>query len=432
MLRSGQNFARPFVLLGARRTPYTYVQHTMSSANLHLSKISSFSTISPAVHDPAPPLPPQPPRRHILSSLFEFYKLKLVGQVVSTTFVGYIAGVGGAVRDIDPLAFAGTTLGTLLVACAGSAFNQIYERNSDQLMKRTADRPLANGERSLAWGVSYASLPLVAGTGLLYVEGGPLPTQVALVTWGSYMLYTVLKPHTRFNTHVGALVGGLSPLIGYAAAKGTIYDPYAALLFSTIYLWQFPHFYGLSYSLGKQYKAAGLKMLCAEDPTGMRAARGSLWAAGAGMGIPLAYMFLLHSLSPALLFLPFGIMYLSAKKFHWVASQGGNMNVMSTELYRRCQRMIGGWIALLIFVYAYHYYFETDPNAFIDDPYREVIMEDFQESMPRFKPELAKIEAKRAEGYLQFPEIYDVNKLTPEERQRILATHDPYNKATLD
>lgn len=154
-----------------------------------------------------------------------------------------------------------TVLGTAGVAFAASILNQVLERHSDARMERTQGRPIAAGRVS-AWTATWLGLALAAcGLAYLLLSAGLLPAVLAGVTLFVYVgVYTPLKTRTAWNTAVGAIPGALPPLIGAAAAAGTLSVTdwtMAALLF----LWQFPHFWAIAWIYRDDYARGGLVML---------------------------------------------------------------------------------------------------------------------------------------------------------------------------
>lgn len=156
-------------------------------------------------------------------------------------------------------------IGAGLVGTACSAFNQVLERDTDALMRRTEARPLPARRLSpfevLAFGTVTGSLGLAE----LAWGANPLAAGIALLTLATYVLfYTPLKRRTTFNTAVGAIPGALPPLIGWAAVRGSL-DPAAWTLFAIVFLWQFPHFLAIAWLNREDYGRAGLKMLPVVD-----------------------------------------------------------------------------------------------------------------------------------------------------------------------
>jgi protoheme IX farnesyltransferase len=160
-------------------------------------------------------------------------------------------------------------LGIALVAAGSSALNQLLERRTDAQMRRTAVRPLPSGRLSagevLLFGLGTGAV------GVLYlalcVNG--LTAWLACGTFLLYVLaYTPLKRFTSLSTAVGAVPGALPPVLGWAAAGGSL-DRGALSLFAILFLWQFPHFLAIAWIYRDEYARAGLKML----PLGGRAPR---------------------------------------------------------------------------------------------------------------------------------------------------------------
>jgi protoheme IX farnesyltransferase len=174
------------------------------------------------------------------------------------------------------------------VAASSSIANQILERRTDRLMKRTAARPLVAGRLTVAAAWWLTAVTLVVGTATSWVASGWEPAAAAVATWLLYvLLYTPLKRITPLNTAVGAVAGALPVAIGWLAADGPARlaagDARGALavgaLATVLYLWQFPHFMAIAWIYRAQYAAAGARMLTVVDPTGLRAAGQALAAA---------------------------------------------------------------------------------------------------------------------------------------------------------
>lgn len=192
--------------------------------------------------------------------------------VVLTTGVGYYLAVG-AVGSPDYLVFFHTVLGTALVAGGASALNQLYERDLDGRMPRTAMRPLPEGRVQPAEARRYGWILSIAGLAQLAIGAGILAAAVALVTLGSYIaVYTPLKRRTPLSTAVGAIPGALPPLIGWAAARGSL-EPAAWTLFAIVFLWQMPHFFSIAWIYRTEYERAGIPLLPVVEPEGRSTAR---------------------------------------------------------------------------------------------------------------------------------------------------------------
>jgi protoheme IX farnesyltransferase len=208
--------------------------------------------------------------RERLSDLAELAKLRISLLVLFVTGAGYCLG---APRPIGPAGLLHALFGTALVAVAANILNQVMERRWDRLMRRTTDRPIAAG-RVDARAAAAVSVGL-AGLGVAYLAlaANLLAAALAATTLILYLFaYTPLKRVTEHNTLVGAVPGALPPLIGYAAAAGTI-DEAAGWLFAILFVWQIPHFYAIAWLYREDYRRAGYRMLSAADETGSSTAR---------------------------------------------------------------------------------------------------------------------------------------------------------------
>lgn len=210
-----------------------------------------------------------------LSDYAELTKPRIATMVAVTTFIGFAFGlplgfsVGGWSWTALLSALGGTTL-----ACMGSAIlNQVYERDTDRLMVRTANRPLA-AERVGAWEALILGIVLAsAGSLWLLVGTNALAAGLCIFTILSYThVYTPLKRQTWLATHLGAVPGAMPPVIGFAAARGTL-DYEALVLFLIMFIWQLPHFLAIAYLYRDDYARAGIPMLPVIEPDGRRTFR---------------------------------------------------------------------------------------------------------------------------------------------------------------
>jgi heme o synthase len=174
----------------------------------------------------------------------------------------------------DLVVLAHTLIGTAFVAAGASALNQLLERHSDALMRRTENRPLPAGRLQPAE-VWLFGLSLCLG-GLLYLAvtvRQPLAVAVAAFTCASYVfVYTPLKRRTTLNTLVGAVPGALPPVIGWTALGGSL-DAGALTLFLILFFWQVPHFLAIAWIYREEYARASLQMLPVVDEHGVLTGR---------------------------------------------------------------------------------------------------------------------------------------------------------------
>jgi protoheme IX farnesyltransferase len=205
--------------------------------------------------------------------------------VVASTLAGYVMG-GGAMSDVVRVLMM--LVGTALVAGGASAFNQVIERRTDALMRRTQHRPMADGRLGSSDALVYASALSLGGLAILTVAVNPLSAWVAFATLVSYAaIYTPLKLRTSFATVIGAIPGALPPVIGWAAATNDLSQG-AWILFGILFLWQLPHFLAIAWMYREDYARAGFPMLPVIEPDGRSTARQSVLYAAALLPLSLA------------------------------------------------------------------------------------------------------------------------------------------------
>jgi protoheme IX farnesyltransferase len=170
--------------------------------------------------------------------------------------------------------------------------NQYVERRFDAQMRRTRRRPLADGRVDPALALGFGILLCFGGGIYLAAAVNPLTSLLALFTLASYLdVYTPLKRKTPLCTLVGAFPGAMPPLIGWAAASGTLSFE-AFVLWAMLFFWQFPHFMAIAWMYREDYARAGYLVL----PPGEQGCRFMSWQA---FGASLALVPI--SLSPAVL-----------------------------------------------------------------------------------------------------------------------------------
>ena len=152
--------------------------------------------------------------------------------------------------------------GTALLASAGSAFNQVLERDIDSQMERTKDRPLPTGAMTVQAALLIGTLALLFGLLWLGMLGGApalIPGAAALIWY--LAVYTPLKRRTSLALLLGAICGALAPMIGWALAGGALTDHRILLLAGLMFLWQVPHFWLLQRRHQSDYQAVGMPLL---------------------------------------------------------------------------------------------------------------------------------------------------------------------------
>jgi len=190
--------------------------------------------------------------------------------VLLTVAAAYSLGAPASATLID---LVHTLLGTFLVAGGAAALNQVWERSTDRLMRRTAQRPMADMRMSIAEGTLFGIALTIIGAAELAYFVNPLSAGVALFTTATYVfLYTPLKLRTSLSTIAGALPGALPAVIGWAAATNTL-SIEGWVLFGIVFMWQMPHFLAIAWMYRDEYARAGMPLLPVIEPDGRSTGR---------------------------------------------------------------------------------------------------------------------------------------------------------------
>jgi heme o synthase len=204
--------------------------------------------------------------------------------VLMTTGAGYYMGTVGAVAWLRMLH---VIFGTMMVAAGTAALNHYIERESDRYMRRTASRPLPAGLLTPRVALGFGVVLCVTGTVDLFFVAGYLTCVLAVITSASYLLaYTPLKTRTVWATFVGAIPGAIPPMIGWAAARGSL-GAGAWALFAILFVWQFPHFHAIAWMYREDYARAGILMLPVVDKDGTRTFRQIILYSAGLVGVSL-------------------------------------------------------------------------------------------------------------------------------------------------
>jgi protoheme IX farnesyltransferase len=204
----------------------------------------------------------------------------------------------GAHPEATLLDLVHTLLGTFLVAGGSAAINQVWERHTDRLMRRTQRRPMAEMRLSVAEGTTFGVLLTIVGAAELAYFINPLSSIVALLTTASYIFfYTPLKLRTSLSTIAGAVPGALPAVIGWAAATNTL-SIEGWVLFGIVFMWQMPHFLAIAWMYRDEYARAGMPLLPVVEPDGRSTGRQAVLYTAAliplsmmptGVGLATAY-----------------------------------------------------------------------------------------------------------------------------------------------
>lgn len=181
--------------------------------------------------------------------------------IVITTFAGFFLAREAGWRDFPVWLCIDVLLGTLLVASGTATLNQYLERRFDAQMRRTTRRPLAARRLKPSAVLVFGLALSVLGSVYLAVAVNILASLLAVATLLSYLfIYTPLKRQTPLCTLIGAFPGAMPPLIGWAAASGSL-NRQALTLYAILFFWQFPHFMAIAWMYREDYARAGYLVL---------------------------------------------------------------------------------------------------------------------------------------------------------------------------
>lgn len=155
--------------------------------------------------------------------------------------------------------------GGMLVTGSANAINQVVEKDTDAVMKRTAKRPVAAGRMSVEHGWFFAVVTGIAGVLILGFFFNWLSAGLAAFSLFLYaFIYTPLKKVNSIAVLVGAIPGALPCLIGWAAGNNDL-SVNGWILFAFQFFWQFPHFWAIAWLAHQDYSKAGFKLLPADE-----------------------------------------------------------------------------------------------------------------------------------------------------------------------
>jgi len=231
----------------------------------------------------------EPQSHTLLNDLVMLTKARLTMLVLMTTALGF--GFGSS-HGMDWFLFFRVMFGTAFVAASASVLNQFIERKVDRLMGRTKERPLPAGRMAPGTALGLGVLLGVAGLIYLMNRVSPLCAGLAAGTLAIYVaFYTPMKRKSAWCVTIGAISGAVPPVIGWAAATGSL-GTGAWILFGILFFWQMPHFLALAWMYRDEYAQAGFFMLRRRDIAGIKAGTESLLCAVALSVVTLLPAFL--------------------------------------------------------------------------------------------------------------------------------------------
>jgi len=191
---------------------------------------------------------------------YSVFKIRIGLTIMVTALVGIAITPGPALTGAQTIVLALTVLGA---SAAAGAFNQLFERNLDALMPRTANRPFVTGRLQagpLWYIIIFTLLAISVGTAF-YALNGASALYVFLGAFVYAIVYTVwLKRRTVWNIVVGGLAGSFAVLAGAAAVDPTLSSASLGLAI-ILFLWTPPHFWSLAAAMRDEYTQAGVPML---------------------------------------------------------------------------------------------------------------------------------------------------------------------------
>lgn len=186
-------------------------------------------------------------------------KLRVVELLLVTTVPAIFLAANG-VPDLAVTVWS--LFGGTLAAGGANAFNMVIEADTDRLMKRTANRPISNGQISKQNGLIFSFLVSIISLAIFYIFTTPLATLLTALAIVFYVLgYTILlKSNTSQNIVWGGIAGCMPVLIGQAAVSNSL-SLTSLLFFLVVFFWTPPHFWALAVRYKSDYQAAGIPML---------------------------------------------------------------------------------------------------------------------------------------------------------------------------
>ncbi|MEW5870326.1 MAG: heme o synthase [Chloroflexota bacterium] len=198
-------------------------------------------------------------RKGLLKDLLLLTKPIVVLLLLVTTYAGMV--IGAREWPAFPVAFW-TLVGGFMAAGGSGAINQYIDRYDDQKMQRTQKRPIPAGRLTPGEGLAFGVAMTLAS---FYLVTAYVNLLAALLTLAGIIYYVLiysifLKKTTVQNIVIGGGAGAIPPLVGWAAATGSLNIP-SLFLFAVVFMWTPPHFWALALVRRKDYARAGVPML---------------------------------------------------------------------------------------------------------------------------------------------------------------------------
>lgn len=199
-----------------------------------------------------------------IKDYLQLVKLSLSIMVVFSSVISFMLTQGFEAYDDKWFRILLLFAGGMLVTGSANAINQVVEKDTDAMMKRTGKRPVAAGRMSVEHGWVFAIFTGALGVFILGNYFNWLSAGLAAFSLFLYaFIYTPLKKVSSIAVLVGAVPGALPCLIGWTAGEGQL-SMGGWILFGIQFLWQFPHFWAIAWVAHTDYSTAGFKLLPAD------------------------------------------------------------------------------------------------------------------------------------------------------------------------
>jgi protoheme IX farnesyltransferase len=209
----------------------------------------------------------------LLRDYAQLTKIRVTTLVVVTAWCGFFFGQHKSGLPVLTIKLLWALAGIGMVSAGTACMNEIIERKSDALMRRTMLRPLVTHSMGLAHAIIVWAVLTISGATLLAVKLNPLTALLSLLTAVTYlMVYTPLKKISPLCTFVGAFPGAMPGVLGWTAARGHL-EYEAFVLFAIVFFWQFPHFHSIALLYRDDYAKAGIRMLPVVESDGRSTSR---------------------------------------------------------------------------------------------------------------------------------------------------------------
>lgn len=220
-----------------------------------------------------------------LRDYFQLVKFTLSFMVVFSTVISYLLAPTVKFNLVQVLLLF---VAGMLITGSSNALNQALEKDTDAMMKRTANRPVASGRMSVAEANTFAFITGAVGVAMMWYFFNWQSAMLSLFSLLLYaFIYTPLKKVNSIAVLVGAVPGALPCLIGWVAGTGQ-FSAGGWVLFAIQFLWQFPHFWAIAWLAHQDYSKAGFRLLPAkEGPAKATALRSIMYSM---LMVPVGFM----------------------------------------------------------------------------------------------------------------------------------------------